>query len=55
MEVINKIVAFDKYCPICKYHDLPENEMPCDECLAYPFNEHSVKPINYKESQDNER
>lgn len=53
MEIVDKIVEFDKYCPTCEHHDLPENEMPCDECLAYPFNQHTSRPINYKESQEN--
>ena len=47
MEYPFKEVDFNKYCPKCKYEDLNDIEDPCNECLDYPANEHSDKPVNY--------
>lgn len=44
---IEKIVAFDKYCPRCKYYQKAENEDPCRECLARPTNMRSHKPTKF--------
>lgn len=42
-------VDFQKYCAICKHRDKREEEAPCDECLAYPSNTDSRKPVMFKE------
>jgi len=43
-----KLVAFDIWCPKCKYKNKREEEEPCDECLAYPVNENSTKPVMWE-------
>lgn len=43
-----KEVYFAEYCKTCKYEKTPEVEMPCTECLDYPVNLYSHKPINWK-------
>lgn len=49
--VKDKEVDFFKYCKECKYSTINENKDPCDECLAYPTNENSEKPVNFKEKE----
>lgn len=44
-----KEVFFDIYCDQCEFKDTPEVEDPCNECLAYPANENSHKPVKYVE------
>lgn len=51
--LIDKEVRFDKYCHRCKHRDVPEWEDPCDECLQYPSNEFSHKPVYFEERSDN--
>lgn len=50
-EIIYKEVDFLKYCPECKYKNVDESEDPCDECLEYPTNAYSRKPVNFKEKK----
>lgn len=42
-------VEFDRYCKTCQYEKLEEAEAPCSECLEYPVNANSHKPVCYKE------
>lgn len=49
MENEKKIVNFEKYCKTCKYKDVKEVKDPCNECLDNPVNDHSEKPVKYKE------
>ena len=51
MEYSKKIVEFDKYCKTCEFEKIDEFECPCHECLSEPVNEHSRKPVNYKEKE----
>ncbi len=51
MEFRDKFVDFKKYCESCEYKDVNEVKDPCNECLEHPVNEHSQKPINYKEKK----
>ena len=51
MEIIEKIVEYDKYCEKCKFKDTKETADPCHECLIYPTNIHSKKPVNFKEKE----
>lgn len=55
MEIKNKIVRFDKYCPKCEHYDLDEGKDPCNECLYSPANQNSQKPINFKEKEVKEK
>ena len=42
-------VDFVKYCETCKHADLSSYKDPCHECLAYPCNESSCKPVMWEE------
>lgn len=44
-----KEVYFDQYCEKCQYKNLKESEEPCEECLEYPINDASHKPVKFKE------
>lgn len=44
-------VRFDIYCATCGHKDIPEEKDPCHECLAFPSNINSRKPVNYKEKE----
>lgn len=47
MESKKKEVWFWMYCKHCKFKDTKDFEEPCTECLGYPSNEDSHKPVNY--------
>lgn len=47
-----KEVRYDIYCERCKYHDLPETDDPCDECMKEPMNWGSEKPCMYSENKN---
>lgn len=47
MEIIDRIVDFNKYCDMCKYAKTKETDEPCCECLASPTNVHTSKPIKW--------
>lgn len=49
MEILNKEIYFHTWCPKCKDSKTKETDMPCTECLNYPFNTHSHKPVRFKE------
>lgn len=53
MELINKEVYFSQYCKRCKHVKTPEDDDPCNECLTYPSNEHTHRPIKYEEAANN--
>ena len=44
-----KEVNFKKYCPLCKYYDLNDFENPCNECLTWPTNYGTRKPLMFME------
>ena len=44
-----KEVYFNQYCKTCKHLDKPENEDPCDSCMAAGANFNSHKPTKYEE------
>lgn len=46
---LEKEVYFGEYCKKCKHNALKEEEEPCDECLRYPVNQYSHKPVKYEE------
>lgn len=52
MEITTKEVYFQVYCPKCKYHNTPETEEPCNECLSNGFNYDSHKPVNFKHKEN---
>ena len=51
MEIIEKIVEFDKYCKTCEHNNSKEYLDPCHECLNNPTNTNSKKPVNYKKKE----
>lgn len=52
MEIRDKIVEFDKYCEKCRFKDKKESDEPCHECLIYPVNENSKKPVKFEEKKE---
>lgn len=52
MEDIDMIVEFEKYCETCEYKDTKQHLDPCHECLGHPVNTNSVKPVMYKEKEN---
>ena len=50
-ELTIKEVYFDLYCPTCRYRETSEEEDPCRECLTYPSNVESHKPVNWKSAE----
>lgn len=40
---------FHKYCETCKYHDIPETDDPCNDCLHYTANDDSHKPVRWED------
>lgn len=52
MELIEKEVYFDQYCPSCKHREKGEEEDPCHNCLMYPMQSYSHKPINYDKDEE---
>ena len=48
MEGDFKEVNFEKYCKTCKYSKLKDSEDPCAECLCYPSNTDSHRPVCWK-------
>lgn len=51
MDNPEKEVYFDKYCKRCRHEGLAETSETCDECLSYPTNVHSHKPVNWEEKE----
>lgn len=50
-EYETKEVYFTEYCKKCIFKDTDEVEEPCNECLTQGWNEHSHKPIKFKEDK----
>ena len=47
----NKLVNFSEYCDKCKHYDLDGTEEPCNECLSYPVNQYTHKPVNFESKE----
>lgn len=47
-----KIVDFEEYCKRCKYYEKPEHEDPCWDCLDYPVNAWTHKPMRFEEREN---
>ena len=52
MEIIEKIVDFEKYCKYCKHKDDPEYTDPCNCCLDTPANNNSERPIYFEPTDE---
>lgn len=46
-----KEVYFHEYCKKCKHEKVKETEIPCTECLEYPINLYSHKPVKFEEKK----
>ena len=44
-----KFVKFNEWCKSCKYKDKSEADDPCYDCMCWPVNVDSTKPVNYEE------
>lgn len=55
MDLIDKEVRFDYYCPRCVFYKTSDAEDPCDRCLEYPSNQNSHKPVEYKPAKGHEK
>lgn len=53
MELIEKEVYFSQYCKTCKHAKTSEDKDPCNECLTYPSNESTHRPVKYEEAANN--
>lgn len=51
MEYENKEVYFHQYCGTCKHESVDDIKDPCNECLGYPYNLHSHKPVKWEEKK----
>ena len=56
MELYEKMVEYEKWCPKCIHFKELDWKDACNDCLNNPFNDFSHKPINFKEKETkNER
>lgn len=51
MNTRTHLSKYFEYCKTCKYKDLDEAEEPCNECLTFPVNIDSRKPIKYTDAK----
>jgi len=51
MEIIDKMVEFEKYCINCKHKNVPGHKDPCHECLDNPTNVGSIQPVKYEKEE----
>lgn len=52
MESKDHIVEYENYCDHCKYKDIPDGAIPCDECLTDTVNKDSRKPTKYEPTDE---
>ena len=50
MEYPLEEVDYFKYCKTCQFEKVSPTEEPCYECLRFPVNEHSKKPVKWVEN-----
>ena len=43
-----KEVLYSEYCSKCAHKKVKETEDPCNECLTYPSNIDSHKPLKFE-------
>lgn len=48
MELIDKEVPFDVFCPLCAYKGIDDGDDPCNDCLAHPSNQNTRMPQEFK-------
>lgn len=47
-----KVACFANHCPTCKYEAVKEEDEPCNECLDYPVNLNTDKPVKWEEKKE---
>ena len=47
----DKEVFFNLYCNKCTFESYSEEKFPCSECMEYPVNTDSHKPVNFQEKK----
>lgn len=52
MEIIDKIVDFEKFCKTCTHCNIEGFEDPCNDCLDNPTNTHTQRPIYYEPDEE---
>lgn len=50
-ESSDKIVSFYYWCPKCVHRNKTGDEEPCSECLYFPVNQDSRKPVKFEEKE----
>lgn len=55
MENPEKFVEFDRYCAKCRYKDKRQDADPCNECLLYPTNTNSRKPVRFEQEEEKQK
>ena len=45
---MEKLVDYYTYCKECVHYKGKETDDPCDECLRFPVNEDTHKPVNFE-------
>ena len=48
MELIEKLVEFEKWCPKCKHWKKKEDETPCCDCVSVAARPFSHKPEKFE-------
>lgn len=48
---MDHIVQFDTWCSKCEHRKTKETDQPCHECLSYPIQTDSTKPIHFAEKK----
>lgn len=48
-EIVDILVNFDAYCNDCEHVEKMSTEEPCNECLSNPVNQHTDKPVMFRE------
>ena len=46
---MDHIVMFEEWCKKCQHTKVKETDEPCNECLSYPVQTDSTKPVLFAE------
>ena len=46
---MDHIVLFENWCSKCEHQKVKDTDEPCNECLDYPVQTDSTKPVNFKD------
>ena len=51
MDGLTKEVLYEVWCATCKHWKEDEVSDTCNDCLNYPYNKYSHKPVNFEEEE----